>query len=266
MIRLSREVRFALSPESEMKFLNSNLGRTARNSWAGWPMSGTVAPHLILKCVVGGEPDSATGYLCDIKHIDELLRSIVVEDLIPHYQKGSTTYEALIRYVADSAFQRWDHDAMIQQLSLHASPQSSVKMNSEQPALVIVTQQFEFSAAHRLHSDALSDEENSAVYGKCNNYHGHGHNYVIEISVSAKPDRENVDLIDFQSTVNRLVIDRLDHKHLNLDVEYFAKVMPSVENISIAIWQWLHGQFQSSELRTVRVYETPKTWAEYSGA
>ena len=265
MIQLSREVRFALIPEPELAILQSECGQVARNSWAGWPVSGTVAPQLVLKCIVAGKPEPKTGYLCDIKRIDELLRIIVVEDLIPNFQPAATTYESLIRQVADSAYQRWDHAAMIQQLSLHASPQSSVKIDSHQPDMVIVTQQFEFSAAHRLHSRELSDAENASVYGKCNNLNGHGHNYVIEVSVASKSNEGHVDLIEFQSTVNRLVIDRLDHKHLNEDIEHFSEVLPSVENISIAIWNWLNGQFKSSELQSVRVYETPKTWAEYSG-
>ena len=70
---------------------------------------------------------------------------------------------------------------------------------------------------------------------------------------------------DFESIVKRLIIDRLDHKHLNLDVDYFKEVNPSVENIAIAIYNWLEGQFGSAELKKVKVFETPKTWAQYCG-
>ena len=134
--------------------------------------------------------------------------------------------------------------------------------------IVELTEQFEFSAAHRLHCNEMSEEENREVFGKCNNPAGHGHNYVIEVTVSRAVDSDRGQVIaihDFESIVKRLIIDRLDHKHLNLDVEYFKEVNPSVENIAIAIYSWLQGQFGSAKLEKVKVFETPKTWAEYSG-
>ena len=134
--------------------------------------------------------------------------------------------------------------------------------------MVQLTQQFEFSAAHRLHCEELSDEENRNLFGKCNNAEGHGHNYVIEVTVGDRIDSDSgtvVSLHSFESTVKRLIIDRLDHKHLNRDVDYFRSTIPTVENIAIAIWDWLKGQIEGAELSSVRVYETPKTWAEYRG-
>ena len=129
--------------------------------------------------------------------------------------------------------------------------------------MVCLTQQFEFSAAHRLHCPELSDDENRKLFGKCNNPDGHGHNYVVEITIE-RDSAEQIDLPQFESTVKKLVIDRLDHKHLNKNVDYFSQINPSVENIAIAIWTWLDGQFDAATLSNVRVYETPKTWADYS--
>ena len=134
--------------------------------------------------------------------------------------------------------------------------------------VVELTEQFEFSAAHRLHCDELSEDENRELFGKCNNPAGHGHNYVIEVTVSKAVDSDRGQVIaisEFESIVKRLIVDRLDHKHLNLDVEYFKEVNPSVENIVIAIYGWLDGQFGSAKLEKVKVFETPKTWAQYSG-
>ena len=134
--------------------------------------------------------------------------------------------------------------------------------------MICLTQQFEFSAAHRLHCPELSEDENRKLFGKCNNPDGHGHNYVIEIAIQREPDERHAEVIglqQFESTVKKLVIDRLDHKHLNKNVEYFSRINPSVENIAMAIWTWLDGQFGDAKLANVRVYETPKTWADYGG-
>ena len=134
--------------------------------------------------------------------------------------------------------------------------------------MVHLTQQFEFSASHRLHCDDFSEEQNRELFGKCNNPNGHGHNYVVEVTAARDINDQNrqvLSLSQFEATVKKLVVDRLDHKHLNQDVDYFQDVIPSVENITIAIWNWLIGQLGDAELKCVRVYETPKTWAEYRG-
>ena len=135
-----------------------------------------------------------------------------------------------------------------------------------------LTQQFEFSAAHRLHCKELSDKENREQFGKCNNLEGHGHNYVVEVTLARDMDSDHdsdesqvIALENFESTVKRLVLDRLDHKHLNRDIEYFTELNPTVENIAIAIFEWLKDQFEGARLENVKVYETPKTWAEFSG-
>ena len=108
--------------------------------------------------------------------------------------------------------------------------------------------------------------ENRDTFGKCNNRQGHGHNYVVEVSVAGEIGASGsvVVLEKFQDTVKAEIVDRLDHKHLNRDVPYFADVNPSVENIAIAIYGWLDGKV-GAELRSVKVFETPKTWAEYCG-
>ena len=127
----------------------------------------------------------------------------------------------------------------------------------------MLTHQFEFSAAHRLHCDHLSDEQNQQLFSKCNNPAGHGHNYVVEVSILQDADEAlRVSLAKVAETVKTLVIDKLDHKHLNVDIDHFTKVNPTVENISTAIFSWLDGRFDAAQLQTVKVFETPKTWAE----
>lgn len=133
--------------------------------------------------------------------------------------------------------------------------------------MIELTQCFEFSASHRLHRPDFSDEENRRIFGKCNNPSGHGHNYQVEVTI-AGPVAETgtiLPLPEFESVVKHEVIDRFDHRHLNSDTSEFSELNPSVENIALVIWQLLKGKLGPAALQKVRVYETAKTYAEYSG-
>ncbi|MBI4579727.1 MAG: 6-carboxytetrahydropterin synthase [Planctomycetes bacterium] len=134
--------------------------------------------------------------------------------------------------------------------------------------MLSVTQTFEFAAAHRLHCATMTDEENRAYFGKCNNPNGHGHNYVLEVTVAGAGDAPSPCVLPaarFEQIVKQRVLDRFDHKHLNQDCPEFRELNPSVENIARTIWGLLDGQFAPARLARVRVWETAKTYAEYSG-
>ncbi len=265
MLKLSREIRFALVPPEKIPPLQP------ANSWSGWPSTNLVVPQLVLRCVLRGEP-AQSGYLCDIKSIDELLRRIVTEHLIPDYYCNREPPRAtvLLANVFSTAVNDWrstgNTSGEIDSIELALTPFLLYKIHSREPAMVHLTQQFEFSAAHRLHCAGLSDGENRDLFGKCNNPAGHGHNYVVEVTVAMPQSESDFELAAIEATVKRLVIDRLDHKHLNHDVELFADTNPTVENISVAIFELLDGQFGSAQLKKIRLYETPKTWAEYAGS
>ena len=265
MIQLSREIRFALvSPSQPHEDKPSN-------SWGGWPATHQIVPQLKLRAEVFGLPDRVTGYVCNVAVLDRLLRSIVTEFLIPNFGVGQTvSAETMVGAVAEQFQQRWSLPQTPGRLTLELSDRLSYAIDLEFPNMIELTQQFEFSAAHRLHCPSMSDQENVATFGKCNSLNGHGHNYVVEVTIGNSADHVKAQgavapLEEFQSTVKKLVIDRLDHKHLNEDVEYFSEINPSVENISIAIFKWLKGSVGAAELVAVKVYETPKTWAEYRG-
>ncbi|MGB6691091.1 MAG: 6-carboxytetrahydropterin synthase [Terracidiphilus sp.] len=123
------------------------------------------------------------------------------------------------------------------------------------------------SASHRLHSDALSAEQNRAAYGKCNNPHGHGHNYTVEVLVGGGVSPETgmvVNLADLDSTVQTRVLARFDHTNLNLD-PMFANRVPTTENLCKAVFELLGGSVTPAELVQVRVEETENNFFEYSG-
>jgi 6-pyruvoyltetrahydropterin/6-carboxytetrahydropterin synthase len=126
---------------------------------------------------------------------------------------------------------------------------------------------YRFAASHRLHSDTLSAEENARVYGKCNNPYGHGHNYVVEISVSGTPDPATgmiANLADLDGFVEREVIEAFDHKSLNEDVPAFRAKVPTTENICKEIYERLK-HFPKAKLERVRVEETSNNAFEYAG-
>jgi 6-pyruvoyltetrahydropterin/6-carboxytetrahydropterin synthase len=126
---------------------------------------------------------------------------------------------------------------------------------------------YRFSASHRLHSSHLSEEENSRVFGKCNNPYGHGHNYVVEVSVSGDVDPATgmiANLDDLDAFVERQVLDPFDHKSLNEDVAAFREKVPTTENLCIEIFQRLKS-FPKAKLERVRVEETRNNSFEYAG-
>jgi 6-pyruvoyltetrahydropterin/6-carboxytetrahydropterin synthase len=129
-----------------------------------------------------------------------------------------------------------------------------------------LSRRYTLSASHRLYSEAYSEEENRAVYGKCANPHGHGHNYVIEVTVGGQVDPVIgivCNLSDLDCCVQQNVIDRFDHMNLNLD-ERFSKDVPTTENLCIAIHDLLFERFTQAELERVRVEETNNNFFEYA--
>lgn len=123
------------------------------------------------------------------------------------------------------------------------------------------------SASHRLHSESLSDEENRAAYGKCNNPHGHGHNYVIEVLAAGAVDSETgmvVNLAVLDEVVQTRILNRFDHTNLNND-PLFTRVVPTTENLCKAVYQLLEGSLDPATTVQVRVEETENNFFEYSG-
>jgi 6-pyruvoyltetrahydropterin/6-carboxytetrahydropterin synthase len=123
---------------------------------------------------------------------------------------------------------------------------------------------YTLSASHRLHVDALTAEENRAAYGKCNNPYGHGHNYVIEVLVAGEVVQDTgmvVNLVDVDAAVRTRVLERFDHKNLNLDPA-FAECVPTTENLSRVVFGLLKGTLPAGELECVRVEETENNFFE----
>src|SRR5262249_49432199 len=110
------------------------------------------------------------------------------------------------------------------------------------------------------------DETNRRIFGKCDNPHGHGHNYELQVTLVGDPDSDGllVDVPQFEAIVAATVIDRFDHKNLNIELPEFRELIPTVENIAMVIYRLLKPKFTRPALASVTVWETPKTWCEYS--
>ena len=131
-----------------------------------------------------------------------------------------------------------------------------------------ITRRYRFCAAHRLHTDQLSAEENWATFGKCNNPNGHGHNYVVFVSVKGDIDpvtHQVLDVSRLDAVVERIVVQRFDHQDLNLDPE-FATQTTTGENLVLLIWDLLVDQLPAGQLVKVGVIETRDNYFEYSGS
>lgn len=131
--------------------------------------------------------------------------------------------------------------------------------------MVRITRKLEFSAAHFYHNPNFSAEENRRVFGKCSNTHGHGHNYVLEVTVAGEPDPVTgmvLDLKELKEILQREVADRMDHRHLNYEVPELAGKIPTCENIATLIWQLLEPKIKQGKLDRVRLYESPELFAE----
>jgi len=130
-----------------------------------------------------------------------------------------------------------------------------------------LTRRYMFSASHRLHSDLLSEEENRATYGKCNNPYGHGHNYMVEVTVSGPVDPRTgmvCNLADLDGFVHEQILGRYDHQNLNLLPE-FANAVPTTENLCVSIYEIVKRDFDKAHLEKVRIEETMLNSFEYAG-
>ena len=133
---------------------------------------------------------------------------------------------------------------------------------------VTVTRRLRFNAAHRVFNPAFSDEENDATFGKCNNPNWHGHNYTLDVSVEGPVDANTgyvLDLARLREIVEREVVNLVDHRNFNLDVEFMRGVIPTSENIVVAFWTILEPAVAPAALKRLVLWETENNYVEYTG-
>jgi 6-pyruvoyltetrahydropterin/6-carboxytetrahydropterin synthase len=131
--------------------------------------------------------------------------------------------------------------------------------------MVLLTRKIEFAASHRYDNPNWSAEENRRVFGKCNNPHGHGHNYTLEVTVAGEPSPVTgmvLDLKDLKDLLEREIMQRMDHRNLNVEVAELAGKIPTCENLALLIWNLLESKIPAGTLHRVRLYESPDLFAD----
>jgi 6-pyruvoyltetrahydropterin/6-carboxytetrahydropterin synthase len=134
--------------------------------------------------------------------------------------------------------------------------------------MIYITRKLEFCASHRLFNPEYSDEKNAQVFGLCNNPNGHGHNYVMEVTVRGEVHPETgmvLDLKALKQLVNEEVILKVDHKNLNVDVPFLKDVIPTAENLAIRFWETLESKLDGGELYEIKLYESERNFVIYRG-
>lgn len=263
--QLQRVVRFSINPSGSMQ---------GSNSYSGKPSSIGLARYYEITLGVEGVPDKDTGYLVGIQEIDEIVRSHLIPIIADRCNVAPETEPAtMLPELWAKAQSQTRHT--LTRLRWTISPYYWVEMTDPKQHAVLFRQRFDFAAAHRLHTSTMSDEQNRAFFGKCNNPSGHGHNYQLEPCVRAPIETlktVNVQL-DLQNAVNQTLIEKLDHKFLNTDCDWFNQdiggVIPSVENIARVSYEQLAPVLarlgNGIELVSIQAWETEKTSAIYPG-
>lgn len=134
--------------------------------------------------------------------------------------------------------------------------------------MIYVTRKVEFCASHRLNNPALSDSENRRIFGICNNPNGHGHNYVLEVTVAGETDPKTgmvINLTNLKALLDKEIVKKVDHKNLNFDALFLKGVIPTAENLAIKFWEVLAPKIKQGRLYEVKLYESEKNFVVYRG-
>jgi 6-pyruvoyltetrahydropterin/6-carboxytetrahydropterin synthase len=134
--------------------------------------------------------------------------------------------------------------------------------------MIYVSRRETFSASHRLHNPNLSDEENGKIFGKCNSPNGHGHNYILEIVIAGEIDKQTGYLIDLKmlkEIIRENIIEKVDHKNLNYDVDFLKGTITTTENLAISFWKLLENKIPRGKLYAIKIAETENNFFEYRG-
>lgn len=228
--------------------------------------------NYILDVTVTGEIDDQTGMIVNITEVDRVLKRVIVQpfnnrsinDEIPEFKHKAPCLENLLDYYWQVINQApLPPEATLKHLRLYEMPTLFAERDSMKTTL---TRTYEFAASHRLHAPALSDQENLDLFGKCNNPAGHGHNYVLEVTVTGEPHPVTgmiTSLQELDNAVNEHVVNRYDHKNLNVDIEEFQSVPTTSEIVAKTIYQRLNTALGDS-LHGVKLHETARNCFEVS--
>lgn len=272
MVTLTRRTTFSAAHRYDLPDLSPEENARLYGSCA--------RPHghghdYVCEVTVAGEIDPVTGMVLNLTELKRLLQEAVVEPLDcefltrdhPYLQGRVPTAENLVRVIWERV-EKGLSGARLYRVRLEENDWLAAECcQADEERMVLLTRTYEFSASHRLHSPVLSEEENAALFGKCNHPYGHGHNYKLEVTVCGPVDERTglmVDLAALDRIVEEEVLDRYDHRHLNFDAPEFRDLNPTSENLAKVIWDRLAARLVQPRLYRVTVRETDRNSFTYS--
>lgn len=266
MHKLTRQVRFSINP-----FL-SDEGK-GFNSFASEPAGEGLSIFLELSVELVGEVEPTTGFVVNVVDIDRNVREFVLpvfaERIKQNFHQAKHIGLSTIAELLSTAWSRLAdkfETTRLSKLSLNLNPFRKIAIVSKDFDMVYFSEKFEFAATHRLWNSDFSEERNFEVFGKCANPTGHGHNYIVEVTIKMPKSEKGFLIGDFERIVDHELIQLLDHKNLNADVDHFSKTNPTIENIASFAWNKLAGKFSKAALHCVTIWETDKTYCSYYGS
>jgi len=285
MVRLGRLVRFSIDP-----FLDED--GPGSNSYASKPAGEGLTIFLELAVELVGPVTPETGLLVNVSEIDRIVRRFAVpvfaKQIREHLRRGEhiplgtvsqimwSAREQLAERFAESlkreasSVKPGDSEIgtsnfTVDRLTLKLNPFRKLTMDTKAPGVMYFSEKFEFAAMHKLWNDAFSEQRNFEIFGKCANPTGHGHNYIVEVTVATPADGPALRVGEFEQIVDSHLMQLVDHKNLNLDVPDFQQRIATVENLAIFAWERLAGRFDPGRLHCVTVWESDRTYCSYYG-
>jgi len=269
--RLVRKVRFSVELFWAWPRCAGEAASSGANSYGGRPCGEGLCLFFELSVGLAGAADEETGLVINVMDIDKLVRQYAVPVFVQGVQEAFRSGRrlkicetaGLLASLRDVLKERFS-GAMLTELGLGLNPYRKIAFDCEDMKMYYFSEKFDFAAMHKLWNERFSEQKNLEVFGKCANPNGHGHNYVVEVTIKAATD-EDIRIGDFEGVVDGEFVKLVDHKNLNADVTALAGINPTIENLAEFAWDRLNGRFGAAKLHSVSIWESDRTSCTYYG-
>jgi 6-pyruvoyltetrahydropterin/6-carboxytetrahydropterin synthase len=259
-----RKVRFSVNPFGDAESVGAN-------SYGGKPCGEGLSLFFELSVGLAGQAEKDTGFVVNVTDIDKIVRKhavpVFAQNLRESFSDGKqlTIYETagLLASLRDVLKNKFD-GALLIELRLQLNPYRKIEFDCEDTRMYYFSEKFDFAAMHTLWNERFSEQKNFEVFGKCANPSGHGHSYVIEVTIKVPADTD-VCIGDFERVVDGEFVKLVDHKNLNADVSALTDINPTIENLAEFAWSRLNGKFDSAKLHSVSIWESDRTFCTFYG-
>ncbi len=260
MVRLARLIRFSINPFSD-------TDPEGYNSFCSKPTAEGMALFFEICVELTGSVNPATGFIVNVADIDEVVGDFIVplfgNKIRELYRQGVSIDLSYIVTLLNDCWPLLNdkfHGAQLNKIALNLNPHRKVSIGDKD--MVCLSEKFDFAATHKLWNDDYDEQKNLEVFGKCANPAGHGHNYILEVTVSLN-EKEHFSMVEFERMVDEHFLQLVDHKNLNAEVPEFKRTIPTVENIAALAWDKLESKFTNAALETINVWENDRTCCTY---